>query len=188
MRKMMFALAASAVASAAGFAADPPRPLVAPIIPCPPVVMPVPCAPGSTLPGYPGGMPGTPGMPNYPGTPGTPGVPGTPGTPGTPEVPNTPNTPTSTPDAGGGGAFARQGEGGTQAAATGAPNMFGDVLGARALRIGFNVPIQARFGLGAPTTTANGNGVFVIPNAANSSGNGDSMSVSASELKNAKNW
>jgi hypothetical protein len=135
MRKMMFVLAAQAVAAAAGLSAEPTRPAVAPIVPCPPTfVAPLPCPPGATpgavMPGVPGTMPGTPGMPGTP--PGTPGVP-----PGTPPVPDVSSP---TPDTS--SAFARQSEGGTQAGRSYAPNMFGDVLGARSIRLGLNTPFS----------------------------------------------
>jgi len=154
MRKLMFALAAQAVAVGAVSAQS--RPLVAPIVPCPPVVVVPNCPPGTTFV-TPGTVPGT-----TPVTPGTP--PGTPEVPGTP--PQVPPPVVSAPDVDGGG-FARQSEGGTQVARSFAPNMFGDVLGARTLRFQFVVPLLARCGVDGPTTVANGGAAILVnPNAA----------------------
>jgi hypothetical protein len=147
MRKILFALAAQAVAVGA-VSAQEARPAVAPIVPCPPnVVLPtLPCPPG-TMPGAPGGAPVTPYNPEVPGTP-----------PG-----NVPPPAVSSADAGGG--FARQSEGGTQVAQSFAPNMFGDILGARAIRLSYTVPFAARFAVAGPTTTASGgSAVIVNPN------------------------
>lgn len=136
MRRPLFALSA-AFAAAPVFAAEPARPPVAPLVPCSPTVV-FPCPPGRPFPGTPGG-----GMPGSPGAPGTPGTPNTP--PGTPGSPDTPNPGQNTPDTS--NAFARQSEGGTQAAASFAPNMFGDLLGARSLRVTYRANAAARFRL-----------------------------------------
>ncbi len=166
MRKFLFALAAQAVAVAA-VSAQESRPLVAPIVPCPPAVAvpTLPCPPGTNT-GVMPFMPGTPGvMPTTPGTfPGV--VPGTPDVPGAPAV--TPPPSVSSSDLGGG--FARQSEGGTQVAQSFAPNMFGDILGARNLKLTYSVPFAARFAVvGTTTTGAGGSAVVVDPNGAGGS-------------------
>jgi hypothetical protein len=146
MRKLMFALAAQAVAVGAVTAQAPARPLVAPLLPCPPnyVVPTTPCPPGTA--------------------PVSPGVP--PIAPGTPEVPTTPPVPMPSPDMTGGG-FDRQSEGGTQVAQSFAPNMFGDILGARSTRFTYTVPFSARFRVTGSTVTGTGGpAVIVNPNAA----------------------
>ncbi len=155
MRKILFALAAQAVAVGA-VSAQVGHPVVAPIIPCPPAVaLPtIPCPPG-TVPGV---MPGSPGAPI---TPYNPDVPGTPPS-------NVPPPSVSSSDPGGG--FARQSEGGTQVAQSFAPNMFGDILGARSVRLSYTVPFAARFAVAGPTTTASGgSAVIVNPNGAGGS-------------------
>ncbi len=163
MRKLLFAMAAQAVAVAA-VSAQESRPVVAPIVPCPPaVVVPnMPCPPGTV----PGGVPFTPG--GVPFTPGTfPGV-----APVTPDVPAAPGftPPPSVSAADLGGGFARQSEGGTQAAQSFAPNMFGDILGARNLKLTYSVPFAARFAVvGSTTTGAGGSAVVVDPNGAGGS-------------------
>lgn len=151
MRKLMFALAAQAVAVGAVSAQS--RPLVAPIVPCPPVVVVPNCPPGTTFV-TPGTVPGT-----TPVTPGTP--PGTPEVPGTP--PQVPPPVVSAPDVDGGG-FARQSEGGTQVAQSFAPNMFGDILGSRSIKVTYRTPFRATFNVAPGTvTTATGIGRTIDP-------------------------
>jgi hypothetical protein len=110
------------------------------------------------MPGVPGTLPGTPGVPGTPpGTPGTPGVP--PVTPPVPDI-SSPAPDTST-------AFARQSEGGTQAARSYAPNMFGDVLGARSVRLRLNTPFSiSNATVGGLTQTQTGVGRSVNLNGA----------------------
>jgi hypothetical protein len=142
MRKMLFALAAQAVAAGVVLAQAPTRPTVAPIVPCPPTfAAPIqPCPPGMVMPG----MPGSPGSPVNPPVPDTP--------------PNVPPAPT--PDVS--GAFARQTEGGGQAGGSFAPNMFGDVLGSRAIRVQLSTPFSLRGNMsGSTVPTATGLGRVV---------------------------
>jgi len=145
MRKLMFALAAQALAVGALSAQS--RPLVAPIVPCPPVT--VPCQPGTV-------MPGSPVVPYNPS--------------GTPEVPNNPpgTTPPGTTQPGSdmGGGFARQSEGGTQVAQSFAPNMFGDVLGSRSIHFTYRANAIASFPTFGTTIMGDGSqGLLVRPNA-----------------------
>ncbi len=138
MRKILFALAAQAVATGAVLA-QAHRPAVAPIVPCPPTfVAPVqPCPPGMVMPGSPTTPPGTPPVPDTP--------------------PNVPPTPPATPDVS--GAFARQTEGGGLAGGSFAPNMFGDVLGSRAIRVQLSTPFSLTGNMaGGTVPTATGLG------------------------------
>ena len=176
MRRPFFALGLGVVASS-GMAAEPNRPLVAPLVPCPPIV--IPCQPGTVMPG-------------------SPGVTGTPQ--GTPEVPNTPpgtTPPGTTPPPGSdmGGGFARQSEGGTQVAQSFAPNMFGDILGARGFRVSYQANASARFRLvGADflgdgsravvvSPTGNGRGIMTFTNPAN----GNSTTVDLTTVAGGRN-
>ena len=156
MRRPLLCLGLSTFAALPALAADPvpaARPLVAPLVNCPPVVLPY-CPPGSTV---------GPAMPWQPGMPGTPGVPGTlppvidPSNPGATPVPGGDAQPQ--PNAGADSQFARQSEAGTQAAATIAPNMWGDILGARSLK--FSVQTLGAFTFG--TNGSTGPNLFVIP-------------------------
>lgn len=179
MRHPFFALGLGVVAASPGIAAEPHRPLVAPLMPCPPVVV-IPCQPGTV-------MPGSPGVPNTPQ--GTPEVPTTP--PGTTPPSTTP--PPGTADAGGG--FARQSEGGTQVAQSFAPNMFGDILGARGFRVTYQANASAQFRLvGASflgdgsravvvSPTAGGRGTMTFTNPAN----GNSTTVDMASVAGGQN-
>ena len=60
------------------------------------------------------------------------------------------------------GAFARQGEGGTQAANSFAPDMFGDILGARSLRVTYTANALARFRLVGADRIADGTEAVVV--------------------------
>jgi hypothetical protein len=176
MRRFFFSLSAAAVLSqvaaadditpASGIGGRLGRPLVAPLY-CPPVL---PCVPLGTVPGTVMPLPGMgttlPGTvdPNVPGTmPGAPGTPGGAVPPGQAQ-PDTAQTPDSLSDP-----FARPSEAGTLTARTFSANNFGDILGARSIRIGYSVPITARFGLaGRGGTGTGGAAVTVDPNATGS--------------------
>ena len=160
MRSPYLAVGFSLSVATAGVAADHKRPLVAPLVPCPPVVV-VPACP----PAMPGGTMPQPGTPVRPGDPGSfPQPPGTPN-PGSPTTPGNPGAGTNAPptsDAGGGGGFARQSEGGTQVAQSFAPNMFGDILGARGFRVTYQANASARFRLVGAAFLADGSRAVVV--------------------------
>jgi len=109
---------------------------------CPPLIAPLypNCQPGTTIPGF---GTGTSGQQN----------------------PNDPQLPRSAQDALRDGSFSRSAEGGSQSAATAAPSMDGDIIGARAFRIRYRANILCSFNcqVGALTSTG-GPGVFVNPN------------------------
>ncbi len=65
------------------------------------------------------------------------------------------------------GGFARQGEGGTQAPSTAAPYMFGDLFGARSLRVSYTGRAVAIFGRGSNTTLGDNSAGFTANPRAN---------------------
>ncbi len=164
MRRLLFTLSAAALAGQAAVADDiipaggfgPKRRLVAPLY-APPVVA---CPPAMPL----GTVPVAPLMPGMPPTTMPPtGMPPT-GTPPTGTDPTQPPTtpPASNPlaDSLAAGDFARASEAGTLTARAYNANLFGDIIGARALRLSYTVRADAAF----PVVGRASNGVVVNPN------------------------
>ncbi len=155
MRRPLLCLGLSTFAALPALAADPvpaARPLVAPLVNCPPVVLPN-CPPGSTM------------GPTMPWQQNTTGVPGSlppvvdPSNPAPGPIPGADAQPQT--NAGVDSQFARQSESGTQAANTIAPNMWGDILGARSLR--FSTSTRAAITFGYSPGQSTGSNLFVVP-------------------------
>ena len=148
MRKFLPGLCAGLSLGGLAVAQDARRPVVAPFY-CPPVTSVVPCPPV--------GPPTSPGLPIQPGMPGTPDLTGqTPVTPGG----QTPTLPVDTPSQ-----FAGQTPGGAGAPVSFNENTFGDLLGARAVRIGYRATLNATFATAGTTTLGDGtSGVIISPN------------------------
>jgi hypothetical protein len=166
MRRFLSGVCAGLTVTGAAVAdhPHPTAPVVAPFaaplgVPCPPV----PCPPGSTVI-HPSPGVAAPIVPDGTATPGmtAPAI--------TPDLTGTGPSVVPTPvDLGGGGQFAAQTERGGGAAASYNANMFGDILGARALRIGYTATAHARFGFDplnpGLVATQNGQGRTIDPNA-----------------------
>ncbi len=89
-------------------------------------------------------------------------------------IPAIPNNPNAAPLSNGAdaairdGSFSRSAEGGGLSAATAAPSMDGDLIGARAFRVRYTANILGQFDIRQGAVTASGGpGVFVIPNTPN---------------------